>query len=167
LAAFCVLATTACGQGGQHRSTPGSADNEVCRLLSDTTTLFGANASVVGYRGIDQMGPSCEFASADGARNGEIVIFTSQSLGAGVTPAAKMQEVLQKWDAQTETPLAPVAGLGEGAQMATDLPGYQTQIAFIKNNTLVLIQARTSDAATSGGAELARRLAMTAAASMP
>jgi hypothetical protein len=165
LAVTLLLTLAACGQG--HVRSPGSAaDNEVCQLLANPAPLFGANAVVAGYRGIEQMGPTCEFASADGARNGEIVTFTAASLGSSTTPDAKMHEILQKWASQTATPLSPVAGLGEGAQMATDLPGYQTQIAFIKNNTLVLIQARTGDAATSSGADLARRMATTAAAAM-
>lgn len=164
LAAAAAIALAACGQG-VHRPRGSAADNEVCRMLGDPTPLFGAHAAVAGYRGIADMGPTCEFMSADGARAGEIVTFTTASLGA-TTPAAKLQEVLHNWDAQTATPLAPIEGLGEGAQMATDLPGYQTQIAFIKSNTLVLIQARTGDGATATGADLARRMAATVAASM-
>ena len=159
---FITLA--ACGPG-EHRSPRSAADSEVCRMLGDPVALFGANAGVAGYRGIGEMGPTCEFSSADGARNGEIVTFTTASLK-GAPLAAKMQEIVAKWDLQTETPLASVEGLGEGAQLATDLPGYQTQIAFIKGNTLILIQARTGDADTARGADLARRMAIAVSASM-
>ncbi|HVV33690.1 MAG TPA: hypothetical protein VHC73_10735 [Vitreimonas sp.] len=165
VAAALVLALAACGQAGPHRPSGSAGDNEVCQMLGDPTALFGANTSVAGYRGIEDMGPTCEFSSADGVRNGEIVTFTTASLK-GATLQAKMQETLAKWDALTATPLTSVAGLGEGAQMATDLPGYQTQIAFIKGDTLVLIQARTGDADTARGADLARRMATTVAAAL-
>jgi hypothetical protein len=164
-AAVLVFMLVACGPAGPHRPAGSAADNEVCQMLSNPAPLFGANASVFGYRGIGDMGPTCEFSSADGARNGEIVIFTAASLR-GVALPAKMQDVVSNWDAQTATPLVSLDGLGERAQMATDLPGYQTQIAFIKGNTLVLIQARTGDADTARGADLARRMATTVAAAL-
>ena len=160
-----AITLAACGQGGAGGRPGGAADNEVCQLLTDPTALFGANATLAGYRGVEQMAASCEFSSANGARNGEIVTFTTASLGAGTTLAAKLQEITAKWATQTATPLAPVDGV-DGAQLATDLPGYQTQIAFIKGETLVLIQARTGDAATSKGAALARSMATTVAAAM-
>jgi hypothetical protein len=167
LAVSVAIMLAACGRGGHPGAGARSdADNEVCRLLGDPTVLFGAGATSAGYRGIEQMAASCEFSSADGARAGEIVTFTAASLGPGATPAAKLQEITQKWATQTATPLAPVPELGDGARMATDLPGYQTQVAFVKNATLVLVQARTGDAATAPGAALARSMARTAAASI-
>ena len=65
-----ALALAACGPGGgSHR--PGAASdavNDACRALGEASALFGANADVRGYRGIDDMASSCEFASADGPR---------------------------------------------------------------------------------------------------
>lgn len=147
----------ACGQGAQRDGGGASASNEACTLLADTTPLFGASADVVGYAGLEGMAATCEFASADGARGGEIILYTTQSLGA-VTPDAQLAEVLEKWDSQTETALALVEALGESARIATDLPGYQTHIAFRKGDTLILVAARSgADAIT--GEELARRMA--------
>jgi hypothetical protein len=161
IAALALL--TACGPSGGSRSEgPGSdAINDACRALGDTAALFGANADVRGYRGLDDMAESCEFASADGARAGELILYTAQSLGAK-NAETRMGEVTEQWDAQTETPLAAVEGLGEAAQIATDLPGYQTQIAFRKGGSLVLIAARSGDDHVTGEA-LARRMAQAAA----
>ncbi len=69
-----------------------------------------------------------------------------------------MQIVATGWDRQTETPLASLSGLGEASQMAVDLPGYQTQIAFVKGGSLVLVQARSGDNAISGE-QIARAMA--------
>jgi len=164
LAATLIVALAACGKGvgGAVGSAGGGANSVACRSLGDLSALFGANAVVVGYGKIagGAVPASCEVVSADGTRAGEVVTID------GATPA-QLQETLQKWDAQTETPLAPVEGLGEGAQMATDLPGYQTQIAFIKGTTLVLVQARTAELASAPSAELAKKMATTVAAAMP
>jgi hypothetical protein len=160
-ASVLVLGLAACGQGGAGRLSGAASD--ACAMLGDPAPLFGADADVAGYRGIDQMAASCEFSAADGARAGEIVTYTAASL-VGASPESKMQEFLQKWASQTATPLASVAGI-EGAQLATDLPGYQSQVAFVKHNVLVLIQAHTGDANTAPGADLARRMAARAAAS--
>jgi hypothetical protein len=167
LLAFAALATlSACGQGGGGSQSAGPAsDNEACALLGDASAIFGANAQTIGYAGLDGMAATCEFASADGARGGDIITYTTQSLGA-VTPQAKLAEIAQAWDAQTETPLAAIEGLGEEAQIAVDLPGYQTHIAFRKGDTLVLIAARSGDHSITGEA-LARRMATAAAASAP
>lgn len=166
IAASLFLALAACGpSGGGHREGPASdAINDACRALGDVAAIFGANADVRGYGGIDDMASSCEFASADGAHAGEIVLYTAQSLGAK-SAEARMTEITQQWDAQTETPLAAVDGLGEAAQIANDLPGYQTQIAFRKGGALVLIAARSGDDHLTGEA-LARRMAQAAVANV-
>lgn len=167
LAAF-ALALAACGpSGGASRGAPGSSstDNDACRALGDAAALFGADADVHGYRGLDDMAATCEFASADGARSGDVILYTAQSLGA-TTAETRMAEIVQQWDAQTATPLAAVEGSGEAAQIATDLPGYQTQIAFRKGGSLVLIAARDGGVDERAGEALARRMADAAAASV-
>ena len=165
LATVLALTLAACGPSGGARPGPASDRiNDACRTLGDAAAIFGANADVRGYGGIDDMAGSCEFASADGAHAGEIVLYTAQSLGAK-TPEARMGEITAAWDGQTETPLAAVDGLGEAAQIANDLPGYQTQIAFRKGGSLVLIAARSGDDHLTGEA-LARRMAQAAVANV-
>ncbi len=153
----------ACGQGGSLSGGAGPRSdntdrNAACAALGDAHTVFGADALTAGYRGLEGMAATCEFESASGDRAGEIITYTAQSLGA-VTLDAKMAEVVRAWDAQTETPLASMPGVGDGGQIATDLPGYQTHIAFRKGGTLVLIAARSGDSNITGEA-LARQMAM-------
>lgn len=162
-AAALLITLAACGPGSQGSAggRGAGASAAACQSIGDPAALFGANAVVTGYASSSggAVPESCEITSADGAKAGEVVTI------AGAT-AAQMQEITQKWATQTTTPLAAVDGLGEGAQMATDLPGYQTQIAFFKNNTIVLIQARTAELASGPSASLAKRMATTVAASM-
>ena len=158
-----ALVLVACGKpGGSHGGPTTAADNAACALIGDGARIFGASAQHFGYQGIDAFAGSCEFNSADGRRGGEIILYTPQSLH-GVTPEAQMQTITTAWDAQTETPLASVDGLGDAARIATDLPGYQTQIAFRKGGSLVLISARSGDDAMTGE-QIARAMAQAAAA---
>jgi hypothetical protein len=161
VAALLVLA--GCGPSGNRHGGPTSAaDNAACALIGDGAQIFGAGASHFGYPGIDAFAGSCEFSSADGKRGGEIILYTPASLH-GVSPQAQMQIVATGWDRQTETPLTSISGLGEASQMAVDLPGYQTQIAFVKGGSLVLVSARSGDNAISGE-QIARAMAQAAAA---
>lgn len=158
----CVAILAACGPSGSHSGGAGPRSdntdhNAACAALGDANAVFGAGAVVNGYPGLEGMDATCEFESASGDRGGEVITYTAQSLGA-VTLDAKMTEIVQAWDAQTETPFAAVQGLGEGAQIANDLPGYQTQITFRKGDTLVLIAAR-SGANSPTGEALARQMA--------
>ena len=73
----------------------------------------------------------------------------ARSLGA-VTPAAQVAHLAENWDAMTETPLAPIAGLGDEAQIATNLPGYQTQIVFREGDKAVAVLAWSGDPALRG-----------------
>jgi hypothetical protein len=159
-----VVALAACGQGGARREGV-DAGSGSCALIQDANAIFGADAQVVSARGIEGMDATCTFSSADGARGGDLVTYTAASLGS-TTIEAKMAETAEKWDAMTETPLAPVDGLGEGAQIATNLPGYQTQIMFRKGDTLVLVMASSGDNGATGE-QLARRMAEAANAAIP
>lgn len=155
-----ALVITACGKA----SGPGAvAHSEACALIAAPETVFGAGATAAGDNGLDDMAGYCGFQSADGARNGEVILYTAASLGA-VKPADRLAETIGKWDAMTETPLAPVEGVGEAAQIATGLAGGQTQIAFTKGDKLVLISANSGDGKMTGEA-LARAMAKAAAAS--
>ena len=154
-----------CGPSGGQRSGPTTAaDNAACALIGDGGEIFGAGASHFGYPGIDAFAGSCEFNSADGRRGGEIILYTPESLH-GVSPQAQMQIVTTAWDSQTQTPLTSVEGLGDASQMAVDLPGYQTQIAFRKGGSLVLVSARSGDEAMTGE-QIARAMATTAAGNL-
>lgn len=159
----CFAALAACGQGGQPRSGPG-ASSEACALIADPQAIFGEGAEQVGYGRLDTMAASCEFQSADAHRSGEVIISTPASLG-GATAEANMAATIERWDAQTETPLAPVEGLGEDARIATDLPGYQTQIVFRQNGNVVMVMGSSGDQAMSGE-DIARRLAQAASQSL-
>ena len=141
-----------------------SRDNPSCELIGDATALFGAGAQHFGYPGLDAMSGTCEFISADGKRSADIITYTAESLH-GVAAEAQMQTVTTAWDGQTETPLATIANLGDAAQIATDLPGYQTHIAFRKGGTLVLISARSGDDSVTGE-QLARNMAAAAVANV-
>jgi hypothetical protein len=160
-----ALALAACGQGGQGGQNDGGAISDTCPLVADAAAVFGEGAQVTHGGPLDAIADSCDFLSADGARGGDVITFTAESLGA-ITLEAKLSEVLASWDAMTETPLAPIESLGPEARMATDLPGYQTQVAFRRGDTLVLISARSGDDAVSGQ-DLAIELAEAAAASLP
>ena len=163
--ALAALSLTACGKPrGSHDGPTTAADNAACALIGDGARSFGAGAQHFGYQGLDAFAGSCEFNSADGRRGGEIILYDAASLH-GLTPQAQMQTITATWDAQTETPLASIDGLGEAAQIATDLPGYQTQIAFRKGGSLVLISARSGDGAMTGE-QIARAMAQTAAANV-
>ena len=164
IVALAALALASCGKGSEHGAASASRDNPSCALIGDVTALFGAGAQHFGYPGLDTMAGTCEFISADGKRSADIITYTADSLH-GVAPQAQMQTVTTAWDAQTETPLAAIANLGDAAQIATDLPGYQTQIAFRKGGTLVLIAARSGDDSVTGE-QLARSMATAAAANI-
>lgn len=165
LAVALALALAACGQGSGQRDTgERAATAGSCPLIGDAAQLFGAGAEAVGDDNFDTMAGTCTLASADGRLGGDIVTYTQASLGAA-TLDQKFTEVSQAWDAMTETPLAPVEGLGEASTLATDLPGYQTQIMFRKGDTLVLISARSGDENTTGE-QLARRMAAAVAANL-
>lgn len=161
---FAAIALAACGKGGEHGPVNVSRNDPSCALIGDPTALFGAGAQHFGYAGLDAMAGTCEFISADGRRSADIISYTPESLH-GVTPEAQMQTVTTAWSHQTQTPLAAVDGLGEAAQIATDLPGYQTQIAFRKGGTLVLISARSGDDSITGE-QLARNMATAAVANV-
>ena len=133
-------------------------------MIAQPEAIFGADVERVGYGRPETMAASCQFQSADGARSGEIVISNADSLGA-VTAEANMAETIEKWDAQTETPLAAVEGLGEDARIATDLPGYQTQIVFRQGGAVVMVSGSSGDAAMNGE-QIARALAEAASQSL-
>jgi hypothetical protein len=162
--ALAAIALVACGKGAEHGAANASRDNPSCALIGDATALFGAGAQHFGYPGLDAMAGTCEFISADGKRSADIISYTPESLH-GVTPEAQMQTITTDWDSQTETPLAAIDGLGDAAQVATDLPGYQTQLAFRKGGSLVLISARSGDDSITGE-QLARNMATAAANSL-
>ena len=160
-AAIGVLVVAGCGKSG---GPAGGAGADACALIVETGALFGAGAVVTPGRGDGKIAGDCSWASADGARGGGLMLYTAQSLGPD-TPAATMAHLAETWNAMTETPLAPIAGLGDEAQIATDLPGYQTQILVRKGDKLIALQAWSGDSAMRGEA-LARRMAEAAAANL-
>jgi hypothetical protein len=159
------LALSACGRGGARSGPDSAAPGATCALVTNAADLFGAGFQAVEYGGTDGMAGTCELQSADGARGGDVLTYTAQSLGS-VTLDAQLAETRAKWDGQTETALGSVEGLGEQSIIATDLPGYQTHIAFLKDGTLVLIAARSGDDRITGEA-LARAMAQSVSAAAP
>ena len=158
-----ALAATlaACGQGGGGRGET-SASNEACALVADAAAIFGPDAQIVANAGDAPIAAVCQFSSADGSRSGEVLLFTTASMGAA-NPADQFATLTQTWDSATETPLQPIENLGEEAQLATDLPGYQTQIAFRQGAHVVAVLGSSGDARMSGE-QIARALATAAAA---
>jgi len=163
-----ALALAACGQGGgsTHAGGPSASDpGPTCALVANATSLFGEDFVAAEYRAQDGMSGNCEFTSADGARGGDVLTYTAASLG-NVTLDAQLTEARTKWDSQTETELGAIEGLGDQSIIATDLPGYQTHIAFVKNGTLVLIAARSGNDDMTGEA-LARAMAQSVSGALP
>jgi hypothetical protein len=156
---FCVAALAACGQGGQ-RQAGSSASGEACALIPEPDAIFGQNAQQVSYGRLDAIAASCEFQSADGARSGEVTLSTPASLGS-VTAEASMADTVEKWGEATEAPLGTLEGLGDDARIATDLPGYQTQIVFRQGGKVVMVMGGSGDDAMSGE-QIARGLAQSA-----
>ncbi len=76
-----------------------------------------------------------------------------------------MAERVQSWDGMTDAPLVAVEGLGDEARMATDLPGYQTQIIFRQGSNVVMVSGSSGDDALSGE-QIARHLARAASQSL-
>ena len=156
-AALMALALTGCG--GASPGAHGGAD--ACAMIAKPASLFGPGAESAPGASLEAIAGSCSWRSADGRRGGDLIVFTAQSLG-GVTPAAQVAQLSHAWDAMTETPLAPIAGLGDEAQIATDLPGYQTQIVWRKGDKVAAVLAWSGDPAITGET-LARHMAQAAA----
>jgi hypothetical protein len=141
----------------------GAADNQTCALISDAATIFGEGVDIVGHANDGAIAADCQFTSANGARTGAVMLFTQQSLGATAADA-QFTELVQTWDAQTDTPLEPVEGLGDQAQLARDLPGYQTQIVIRSGGSIIAVLGNSGEGAMSGE-QIARTLAAQALAS--
>lgn len=151
----------ACGQGGGSRSES-AASNEACALVADASAIFGADPQIAANTGHAPIAAVCQFASADGTRSGDVLLFTAASMGAA-NPADQFATLTQAWDLATETPLQRIASLGDEAQLATDLPGSQTQIVFRQGATVIAVLGSSGDSAMSGE-QIARALATAAAA---
>ena len=151
----------ACGQGGGSRSES-AASNEACALITDAAAIFGENPQMVATRGDAPIAADCQFTSADGSRSGDVMVFNAASMGA-TNPADQFATLTQAWDGATETPHAPIENLSDEAQMAIDLPGYQTQIVFRQGGNVVAVLGSSGDAQMSGE-QIARALALAAAA---
>lgn len=152
IGAVLALALAGCGKSSTHAS--GSVD--ACALIAPSS-LFGVNAEAQAIAPFDTMAGVCHFRSADGRRGGDLIVYTAQSLH-GSTAAAQFAHFTQSWAGTTATPLAPVTSLGDEAQIATNLPGYQTQIVLRKGDKVAAILAWSGDPAMTGEA-LARQMA--------
>ena len=126
--------------------------------------LFGANAEAQAIAPFDTMAGVCHFRAADGRRGGDLIVYTAQSLH-GSTAAAQFAHFTESWQGQTATPLAPVAGVGDEARIAINLPGYQTQIVLRKGDRVAAILAWSGDPGMTGEA-LARQMATGVAAKL-
>ncbi len=155
---------SACGPSGDSKGQAPSAEArhvDACALIADPSALFGAGAEAIDSPGYDAMAGVCQWQSADGRRGGDLIIYTAASLGAVAAPA-QLATLTESWDATTETPLEALEGIGDEAQLATELPGYQAQIAFRKGDIVVAIAARSGDPAIND-VVLATRMAQAAA----
>ncbi len=157
-----LIFLAACGQGGGRSEA--SASNEACALIADASAIFGADPNIVANAGDAPIAAVCQFSSADGTRSGEVLLFNADSMG-GANPADQLATLAQAWDGATETPLQPIANLGDEAQLATDLPGYQTQIVFRQGANVVAVLGSSGDARKSAE-QIARALAAAAASSL-
>ena len=155
-----LLALAACGRSGAGGQ---SASGDACALIADASPLFGANADRVAFDPLLEITSSCHWQAADGRRGGDLLIFSTQNQNGAA--ARVLQNLSQAWDGWTETPLEHLSGVGDEAVLATDLPGYQTQIVVRKGDKLIALMAWSGDPAMDG-ATLARRMADTAAAAL-
>ena len=160
IGAVLALALAGCGKSGS--SAPSNVD--ACAMIAPSQDLFGANGEAQSIAPLDAMAGVCHFRSADGRRGGDLIIYTAQSLH-GSTAAAQFAHFTQSWAGMTTTPLARVASVADEAQIATDLPGYQTQIVLRKGDQVAAILAWSGDPAMTGEA-LARRMASAVAAKL-
>lgn len=154
-----ALALAGCGPSKAPAAKPAVTVGHIdaCALLGDASAIFGKGAVAAPDDGLDDMVGVCRVQSADGRFTGDVVVYD------GAKAADHYKAALAQWDGWTETPLATVDGVGDEAQIATDLPGYQTQIAFRKGERVVLIAGRSGDAKITGE-DVARRMAKAAAA---
>jgi hypothetical protein len=154
-----AVIVSACGPSKAPGAKPAVTSGHVdaCALLGDAGAIFGKGAVAEPDDGLDDMAGLCRAQSADGKLTGDVIVYD------GAKAADHYKEELARWDGFTETPLAPVEGLGDEAQIALDLPGYQTQIAFRKGERVVLIAGRSGDAKITGE-DIARKMAKAAAA---
>jgi HSP20 family molecular chaperone IbpA len=159
-----LLALSACGQ---QAAAPKAGDvagrhADACALIADPAALFGKDTTVSGDDGFDDMAGRCSFASADGRRGGDVILYNAASLGA-VTPEKKLADTIAFWARSTFTPPAPIEKLGDEAQIVTDLPGQQVQIALRKGGLVILISARSGEAKRTAE-DIVRKMAAQAAA---
>ncbi|HWA00936.1 MAG TPA: hypothetical protein VG841_11550 [Caulobacterales bacterium] len=132
--------------------------NAACALIAQPEQLFGAGAEIVGANDIGA--GSCHFGSQDGRRGGDIIVFD------GTAAATQYRQLAQKWAEVNRSPLQSVPELGDEAQLAGDLPGYQTQIVLRKGQSTVALLAWSGDPQI-GGDDLALRMATAVAQALP
>lgn len=159
--AFAALVLAACGPGGVAGGA-GAREN-ACALVPAPESIFGRGAVAEDDGVIAKMAGSCRFAAADARRTGDLIVYTAGSVGGTQALAARYAEVAAEWRKMTATPLAPLPEIGAQAQLAVDLPGYQTQILFLNGDRLVLIMGGSGDPRMSGEA-IARAMAKAVAA---
>lgn len=161
-AALFALVLTACGQPAAPKAGDVAARHaDACALVSDPAALFGKDATSSGDDGFDDMAGRCSFTSADGRRGGDLLLYNAASLG-GVAPEKKLADTVAFWSKATFTPPAPIEKLGDEAQVVTDLPGQQVQLALRKGGFVILISARSGEPKLSAD-QLARAIAAQAA----
>lgn len=165
LALATVLALAACGQGGtQQAAGPVDESSEgACAAVTNSDAVFGAGATAVASSDLPGASGSCSFASADGLKTADLILYNAASLGA-TTPEAQIESLTSRWAENGVTPQA-VEGLGDAATLAVGLPGDQAQIVIRKGGSVATVVATSGDAALTSE-QLVRQLAEQVAAGL-
>lgn len=160
-----AAALTACGPsgGGATNEAADQTTTGACALVTTPDAIFGATPNAVPANDLPGATGSCAFSSADGLKSGDLIVYTTASLGS-VTPDAQIATLTGRWTENGVTPTA-VEGLGDSAQIAVGLPGDQTQIVLKKGDNLATVVATSGDPALTSE-QLARDIAAQVAAAL-
>ena len=160
LAALSAALLAGCGSPRAPGATA-HGDADVCGLVKDAAAVFGHAVTSEADTGFGPIAGACRWQSADGVVIGDAALFTADSVRTdadAATPQAMYDKQKAAIDALTDTPLDPVANLGDQATRALRTPSDQTQIVFITGDRVFLVRAASSDPKLDGPA-LAEKLA--------
>ena len=163
LALTIAAALAACGQGGGPAAPEEMTVAGACALVTAPDAVFGAGPSATPANDLPGATGSCSFASADGLKSGDLIVYTTESLGT-TTADAQIATLTGRWTENGVTPTA-IEGLGDSAQIAVGLPGDQAQIVFKKGDNLATVVATSGDPAVTSE-QLARDVAAQVAAAL-
>lgn len=152
-----VLLLAACGQHG----AAVSRGVDVCALIDQPQTVFAHAVTATPIASLDGEGGGCDWASSDGVVTAQAIVYTPTTLPRGgdapTTLPAAMDALVERLRGMSQSMPGAVEGL-EGAVLFRDMPGAQIEIVARKGENVIVLMARTDDAALASET-LAQRLA--------